>query len=191
MQNQPPAVVFGAAYDVSKTMKEVEKRRAVGVMGQLIDQIPARQRRVKTYRYAEVIREVSDNTPRKSHELNAVYEKMILEYIGNWGTHQSLPLKQFTTFAGEATNKGKPIVLCLFTDGEDHSPQETRKVAEQLAQMSDVKYVVVGPLKEQFRLRIQQSLQPLKDAGKLVLFGENDAGRAIEEVRTGLKNHRS
>ncbi len=189
LRNQLPGVVYGVAYDVSQSMSEQEKRRSVGVMGQLIDRIPARERRVKTYRYAEIVREVSDNTPRKSHELNPVYEKMIINHLGEWGTHQSLPLKQFVGFAQESRNAGKPIVLCLLTDGEDHSPQETRKVAEQLAQMDNVKYVVVGPLKESYRLRIQRSLQPLKDAGKLVLFGENDAGRAIEEVRQGLNSN--
>lgn len=189
--SQVPGVIYGVAFDVSKSMSEQEKRRSVGVMARMIDEIPARERQVITYRYAEIVREVSDNTPRKSQELNLIYEKMILNHIGEWGTHQSLPMKQFVGLAEKVKKTGKPVVLCLFTDGEDHSPQETRKVAEQLAQMNNVKYLLVGPLKEQYRLLFQSNLQPLAQAGKLIVFGENDALRALDEARQGLKNHQN
>lgn len=80
----------------------------------------------------------------------------------------------------------RTVVLCLFTDGEDHTPDETQRLAEELSRLPNVCAVLVGPLEEQFRLKFRERVQPLEAAGKLILFGMGDADRAVGELKAKL-----
>lgn len=186
--NRLKPIAYGAAFDVSQSMQDDERRKCIGVMNEMIDSFFAESIRVKVWRYAEHLREVADKEEvRRSEELFGIYEDRTLKVMGEWGTHPSLPMKEMLKFVQEPKNKQRQVVLCFFTDGEDHSPQETRKVAEQLAQQDHLKAILVGPLKEQYRLKIQRTLEPLEKAQKLIVFSAYDAGNAIEELKKRLE----
>ncbi len=194
--NRIPDVAFGVAFDVSQSMSRDEKQRSAGVLTRLLDETFAETLRVKTWRFAEQLREVDDRYLDRSSELNPIYEKMIHNHLGQWGTRPSQVLAKLLSFAQEERNQNCPVVLCLFTDGEivASSPQQTqeereqtRQLAQQIAQMENVKAVLIGPVKEQFRIDYQDVLEPLKLANKLMLFGDTDAQRAIEDVLRAIR----
>jgi hypothetical protein len=75
----------------------------------------------------------------------------------------------------------------LFTDGECHSPKETRELADQLARDSQVVAVVVGPVLNQYRASVENDYYaPLRDAGKLFIFGDTDALDTLDRLKERL-----
>ncbi|MER3402227.1 MAG: hypothetical protein C4336_07135 [Armatimonadota bacterium] len=186
-QNRLKPIAYGIAFDVSQSMGEKERQRCIGVTNQLIDSVNAESIRVKVWRYAENLREVADKMPQRSGELLPIYQEKVLKAMGAWGTHPALPMKEMLRYVQDPTNKDRQVVLWLMTDGEDHSPRETRKLAEELAQQPGLVVLMVGPLKEQYRLQIQRTLEPLEKNQKLIVFSENDAGDALRKLKTHLK----
>jgi len=176
----------GASFDISGSMHKDEKQRAVGVLYTLIDGVFPYQTPIRLWIYAEKIHESMEKTPARSSDLNAFAQRNITERLGEWGTYQQLPLQAMLDYAKE--NPNRTIVLCLFTDGEDHTPEETRRLAEELSQQPNVGAVLVGPLKEQLRMGFRQRLEAVQRSGKLILFGMNAADRAVHEVEAEL-NH--
>ncbi len=202
LENRLPAVSFGVAYDVSHSMTLEEKQRSAGVLTRALDEIFADEVYVKTWRFAEEVREVDERNLVKSSELNPIYEKKIFSTLGKWGTKPSLALQDLFDFAKEPRNQNRPVVLCIFTDGEivvGNNPQQAdlqqteaerqtvTNLASQIAKLQNVKAVVIGPVKEEFRREYQKLCAPLKEANKLVLFGETDAQRAVEEVVQAIR----
>lgn len=186
-QNRLKPIAYGIAFDVSQSMGEKERRRCIGVTNNLIDTVNAESTRVKIWRYAENLREVADKMPKRSKELEPIYEEKVLKAMGAWGTHPALPMKEMLRYLQDPLNKDRQVVLCLLTDGEDHSPQKTHKLAEELAQQPGLVAFMVGPLKEQYRLQIQRTLEPLERNQKLIVFSENDLGDALRKLKTYLK----
>lgn len=202
IQNRLPAVSFGVAFDVSQSMSLEEKQRSAGVLTRALDETFADELRVKTWRFAEEVREVDERNLAKSSELNPVYEKKIFSTLGKWGTKPSLALQDLYAFAKEARNQNRPVVLCMFTDGEivvGNTPNQTdlqqteaerkavTEIADQIAQLENVKAVLIGPVKEEFRREYQELYAPLKAVDKLILFGDTDAQRAVDEVVKALR----
>ncbi len=174
----------GAAFDISGSMHKDEKQRAVGVLYTLIDEVLPYRTPTRIWVYAEKRHETMEKTPARSSELNAFAQRSITEKLGEWGTYQKLPLQAMTDYAKAHPND--LVVLCLFTDGEDHTPRETRDEAENLSSQPNVCVVLVGPLEEQFREDFRQRLEPLEQSGKLIIFGMSDADRAVAELREKL-----
>lgn len=175
----------GAAFDISGSMHKNEKQRAVGVLYTLIDEVLPNRTPTRIWVYAERLHESMEKQPSRSSELNAFAQRGITDKLGEWGTYQKLPMQAMLAYAKEHPDRA--ILLCLFTDGEDHTPDETRCLAEKLSQQPNVCAVLVGPLEEQFRLGCRQQLEALGRSGKLILFGMNDADRAVEELREKLE----
>ena len=178
-------ISVGAAFDISGSMHKSEKQRAVGVLYTLIDEVLPYQTPMRFWIYAEKLHESMEKTPSYSSDLNAFAERSITGKLGEWGTHQKLAMQAMLDYAKE--HPDRTVVLCLFTDGEDHTPNETHRLAEELARQPNVCVVLVGPLEEQFRLGWRQRLEALRQSGKLILFGMNDAGRAVNELKEKLK----
>jgi predicted metal-dependent peptidase len=174
----------GAAFDISGSMQKDEKQRAVGVLYSMIDTIVPNQTPTRLWVYAEKIHESMDKRPTRSSELNSFAKRKITERLGEWGTYQKLPLQAMLDYAKAQPNR--TVVLCLFTDGEDHTPEETRRLAEQISQQPNVRAVLVGPLEDQFRKRMREQLDALDRRGKLILFGMNDADRALDDLSEKL-----
>jgi hypothetical protein len=174
----------GAAFDISGSMHKDEKQRAVGVLYTLVDETLPHQTPIQFWVYAEKLHESIKKTPTSSVDLNDFARRSITERLGEWGTYQKLPLQAMLEYAQRHPNK--TIVLCLFTDGEDHTPKETRRLAEAISRLPNVCAVLVGPLEEQFRANFRRQLQPLEARGKLIVFSMGDADRAVNELRAKL-----
>lgn len=186
-ENRLKPIAYAVAFDVSQSMNEAERRRCIGVMNELIDSVFAESVRVKIWRYAENLREVADKYPQRSDELTAIYRNGVLQAMGSWGTRPDLPLTEMLQFVQDPQNQNRQIVLCLFTDGENHAPEQTRKIAEKLAQQEKLTAILVGPVKEQYRLTIRKSLEPLGKAQKLILFSPSDTGDAVRQLKSRLQ----
>ncbi|GBC92733.1 hypothetical protein HRbin15_01210 [bacterium HR15] len=174
----------GAAFDISGSMQKAEKQRAVGVLYALIDEKLPYQTPIRIWVYAERIHESTEQAPTRSSDLNAFAQRSITEKLGEWGTYQKLPLQAMLNYAKEYPDR--KMVLCLFTDGEDHTPAETQHLAAELSRLPNVCAVLVGPLEEQFRMGFRHRLEALRQSGKLILFGKDDAGRALDELKAKL-----
>lgn len=177
-------VCLGAAFDISQSMHRAEKQRAVGVLFTLIDEVLPNQTPMRLWVYAERIHESREDRPRYSSELKEFARRNITESMGQWGTYQKLPLQQMLDYARRHPNE--KVVLCLFTDGEDHTPNETAQLVREINALPNVCAVLVGPLEEQFRLDFRQRLKPLEESGKLILFGMGDASRAVDDLKQRL-----
>jgi predicted metal-dependent peptidase len=174
----------GAAFDISGSMQRDEKQRAVGVLYTLVDEILPHQTPIQFWIYAEKLHESIKKTPTSSADLNDFARRSITERLGEWGTYQRLPMQAMLEYAQR--HSSQTIVLCLFTDGENHTPKETRRLAEAISRLPNVCAVLVGPLEEQFRADFRKQLQPLEAGGKLILFSMGDADRAVNELRAKL-----
>jgi predicted metal-dependent peptidase len=177
-------IEVGAAFDISGSMQRDEKQRAVGVLYTLVDGILPHQTPIQFWVYAEKLHESIKKTPTSSADLNDFARRSITERLGEWGTYQRLPMQAMLEYAQRHSNQ--TIVLCLFTDGEDHTPKATRRLAEAISRLPNVCAVLVGPLEEQFRADFRKQLQPLEAGGKLILFSMGDADRAVNELRAKL-----
>jgi len=177
-------ISVGAAFDISGSMHKDEKQRAIGVLYTLIDEVLPYQTPTRIWVYAEKLHESMEKYPSRSSDLNAFAQRSITDRLGEWGTYQKLPIQAMLDYAKAHPNR--TIVLCLFTDGEDHTPEETRRLAEELSQQPNVCAVLVGPLEDQFRLGCRQQLEALARSGKLILFGMNDADRAVDDLKAKL-----
>jgi predicted metal-dependent peptidase len=174
----------GAAFDISGSMHTEEKQRAVGVLYTLVDAILPYQTPIQFWVYAEKLHESIKKTPARSSDLNDFARRSITERLGEWGTYQKLPLQAMLEFAQRHSNQ--TVILCLFTDGEDHTPKETRRLVETISRLPNVCAVLVGPLEEQFRANFRKQLEPLETSGKLIVFSMGDADRAVNELKAKL-----
>ncbi len=174
----------GAAFDISGSMQSDEKRRAVGVLYTLVDEILPYQTPIQFWVYAEKLHESIEKTPAHSSDLNDFAQRSITGRLGEWGTYQKLPLQAMLEYAQRHSNQ--TVILCLFTDGEDHTPKETRRLAEAISRLPNVCAVLVGPLEEQFRAHFRKQLEPLEASGKLIVFSRGDADRAVDELKAKL-----
>lgn len=175
----------GAAFDISGSMHKEEKQRAVGVLYTLVDEVLPYRTPIQLWVYAEKLHESIKKTPARSSDLNDFAKRSITERLGEWGTYQKLPMQAMLDYAQRHSNR--TIVLCLFTDGEDHTPQETRHLAEAISRQTNVCAVLVGPLEERFRSNFRKELEPLEASGKLIVFSLGDADRAVEELKAKLE----
>jgi hypothetical protein len=175
----------GVAFDNSGSMQKNEKQRAIGVLYSMIDRsVVPNKTPMRLWVYAEKIHESMEIRPTRSSELNSFAKSYITEQLGERGTYQKLALQTLLDYAKAQPNR--TVVLCLFTDGENHTPEETRRLAEQISQQPNVRAVLVGPLEDQFRMGMRQRLGALDRSGKLILFGMKDVRNALDELREKL-----
>ncbi len=173
-------------WDVSDTMHPAKRRRAMGVWYTVTDKVLPPRTPQRVLVYAELIYESLECAPSRSAELNQFAQKLIEKRIGRWGTLQHLPLEAMLEQVQRAPQQD--FILGLFTDGENHSSsRRTTHLAAELARQRNLKAVLVGPLDEQFRHRFRQQLRPLDEAGKLIVFGMDDASRAVDELKRRLQ----
>jgi hypothetical protein len=178
----------GVAFDISGSMQKDEKQRAIDVLNSMFDTIVPSKTPTRLWVYAEKIYESMDIRPTDSSDpsLNAFAER-IKKPLGKKDTYQKLPLQALLDYA--KAQPDRTVVLCLFTDGEDHTPEETRRLAEQIRKQPNVCAVLVGPLEEQFKDDLdgmRKRLGALDRSGKLILFGMNDARNALDKLREKL-----
>jgi hypothetical protein len=129
---------------------------------------------------------VHESRPIASKELNKVSRDTIENYLGKWGTRPDKVMQEFQRFTTQYPER--KFVLCLFTDGECHTPKETREQAARLAQDSRVAAVVVGPVINRYRRAVENNYYaPLYDAGKLFVFGETDGLDALARLKERLR----
>ncbi|GIV06250.1 MAG: hypothetical protein KatS3mg016_1825 [Fimbriimonadales bacterium] len=178
-------LMVGAGFDVSQSVSREQKLRGVAFLNKLVGTVLPTRTPVKIWRYAETMETVHQSRPIASKELNAVSRKMIENYMGHWGTRPDKVMQDFQRYLQQLP--GRKAILCLFTDGECHAPQETREIANQLAQDPQVVAVVVGPVLDKYRASVENEYYaPLNDAGKLFVFGETDAYDALDRLKERL-----
>jgi len=173
----------GAAFDISGSMQTDEKDLCFGVLSEMIDTIMPSRTPHRIWVYAEKIHRLMDIRPIDSSDpsLDALAER-IKKPLGEKDTYQKLALQALLDYA--KAQPDRTVVLCLFTDGEDHTREETRRLAEQISQQPNVRAVLVGPLEEGFQMDMEERLGVLKD--KLILFGRDDIDRALDELSEKL-----
>jgi type II secretory pathway pseudopilin PulG len=179
-------LAVGAGFDVSQSMSKEQKQRAVAFLNKVIGEVMPSGTPTKIWRYAETIETVHASRPIASKELNKVSRDTIENYLGKWGTRPDKVLQEFQRFTAQYPER--KFVLCLFTDGECHTPKETREQAARLAQDSRVAAVVVGPVINRYRRAVENNYYaPLYDAGKLFVFGETDGLDALARLKERLR----
>jgi hypothetical protein len=179
-------LAVGAGFDVSQSMSKEQKQRAVAFLNKVIGEVMPSGTPTKIWRYAETIETVHASRPIASKELNKVSRDTIENYLGKWGTRPDKVMQEFQRFTTQYPER--KFVLCLFTDGECHTPKETREQAARLAQDSRVAAVVVGPVINRYRRAVENNYYaPLYDAGKLFVFGETDGLDALARLKERLR----
>jgi hypothetical protein len=179
-------LAVGAGFDVSQSMSKEQKQRAVAFLNKMIGEVMPARTPTKIWRYAETIETVHESRPIASKELNKVSRDTIENYLGKWGTRPDKVLQEFQRFTAQYPER--KFVLCLFTDGECHTPKETREQAARLAQDRRVAAVVVGPVINRYRRAVENNYYaPLYDAGKLFVFGETDGLDALARLKERLR----
>lgn len=179
-------LAVGAGFDVSQSMSKEQKQRAVAFLNKVIGEVMPARTPTKIWRYAETIETVHESRPIASKELNKVSRDTIENYLGKWGTRPDKVMQEFQRFTAQYPER--KFVLCLFTDGECHTPKETREQAARLAQDRRVAAVIVGPVINRYRRAVENSYYaPLHDAGKLFVFGETDGLDALARLKERLR----
>lgn len=179
-------LALGAAFDVSQSVSTRQKQQAVGFLNKMIGTVLPTRTPTKIWRYAENVQTVHESRPIASKELNQVSRQTIENYMGQWGTRPDKVLQEFQRYIPQQPDR--KFVLCLFTDGECHSAQATREAAQQLAQNPQVVAVVIGPVIDKYRAPVENNYYaPLRDAGKLFVFGETDLWDALARVKERLQ----
>jgi hypothetical protein len=179
-------LAVGAGFDVSQSMSKEQKQRAVAFLNKVIGEVMPSGTPTKIWRYAETIETVHASRPIASKELNKVSRDTIENYLGKWGTRPDKVMQEFQRFTTQYPER--KFVLCLFTDGECHTPKETREQAARLAQDRRVAAVVVGPVINRYRRAVENNYYaPLYDAGKLFVFGETDGLDALARLKERLR----
>lgn len=179
-------LMVGAGFDVSQSVSREQKLRGVAFLNKLVGTVLPTRTPIKIWRYAETMETIHQSRPIASKELNTVARKMIENYMGTWGTRPDKVMQDFQRYLRQLPDR--KAILCLFTDGECHSPQETRAIANQLAQDPQVVAVVVGPVLDKYRASVENDYyEPLNKAGKLLVFGETDAYDALDRLHERLK----
>lgn len=175
-------MALGAGFDVSESMRKEQKQRAVGFLNGVIGQVMPTRTPTKIWRYAEIVETVHESSPIASKELMAVSGETIENHMGKWGTRPDKVMDEFVRYLQQ--DGERKYVLCLFTDGECHDAARTREQAARLAEDERVVAVVVGPVTNRYRRAVENNYYaPLREAGKLIVFGETDA----LDARTRLK----
>lgn len=178
-------LALGAAFDVSQSVTTKQKQQAVGFLNKMIGTVLPTRTPTKIWRYAESVQIVHESRPIASKQLSQVSRETIENYMGQWGTRPDKALQEFQRYLPQQAER--KMVLCLFTDGECHAAQATRELAAQLAQNPQVVAVVVGPVLDKYRAPVENDYYaPLRDAGKLFVFGETDLWSALERVKERL-----
>ncbi|MCX7992768.1 MAG: VWA domain-containing protein [Fimbriimonadales bacterium] len=177
-------LIVGAGFDVSQSVSKLQKQRGVAFLNNVMDTLLPARTPIKIWRYAETFEVVHQGQPITSRDLNKVSRETIENHMGAWGTRPDKVLQQFRLYLQEQPTR--KAVLCLFTDGECHDPEATRAVAVQLAQDPRVVAVVIGPVINRYRASVEgDNYAPLREAGKLFVFGETDA----QDTLSRLKEH--
>ncbi|MCS7208038.1 MAG: VWA domain-containing protein [Fimbriimonadales bacterium] len=178
-------LAVGAGFDVSQSVSKQQKQRGVAFLNKLIGTVLPTRTPVKIWRYAETLETVHESRPIASKELDKVSRDTIENYMGTWGTRPDKVLQEFQRYLPQYPERR--FVLCLFTDGESHAAQATRNLAAQLAQNPQVVAVIVGPVLNKYRAPVENDYYaPLREAGKLFVFGETDALDTLERVEERL-----
>ncbi|MCS6829704.1 MAG: VWA domain-containing protein [Armatimonadota bacterium] len=179
-------LAVGAGFDVSQSVSVHQKQRAVGFLHKLIGTVMPTRTPTKIWRYAEEVETVHESRPIASRDLWQVSSDTIEKYMGNWGTRPDKVLREFQQYMQQQPDR--QFVFCLFTDGECHSEQETRLLAAQLAREHRLVAFIIGPVIDKYRSPVENNYYaPLRDAGKLFVFGDTDALDALARVKERLK----
>lgn len=179
-------LAVGAGFDVSQSMRKEQKQRSVAFLNGVIGQVMPTRTPTKIWRFAEIVETVHLSRPIASKELNAVSRETIENFMGNWGTRPDKVMDEFQRYVAE--DSGRKYVLCLFTDGECHDAARTREQAARLAEDNRVVAVVVGPVINRYRRAVENHYYaPLREAGKLLVFGETDAQDALVRLKERLQ----
>ncbi|MCX7924388.1 MAG: VWA domain-containing protein [Fimbriimonadales bacterium] len=184
-QSLKTPLMVGAGFDVSQSVTKEQKQRGVAFLNRMIGVVLPSRTPIKIWRYAESLTTVHESRPLASKDLAKVSRDTIENYMGKWGTRPDKVMQDFQLYLRQQS--GRKAILCLFTDGECHSADETRTQAAQLAQNPQVVAVVIGPVLSQHRASVENDYYaPLRDAGKLFVFGETDALDTLERLKERL-----
>jgi len=180
-----PAVALqvGIGCDISKSLTPDEKRQYCGLMSIIVDQVFPNNTSAYVWSYSEVIDKLYEGKPRNARELRPAQTIIIENSSGDWGTRQSLVLREMNIVGQEAQRNATPVAFVLFTDGEDHWKDETRAAAAELAKLPNLKVVMVGPVEKEMRMETERTFASLHEQGKLIVFSRTDTRNGIERFR--------
>lgn len=178
-------LAVGAGFDISRSVSKEKKQRGVALLNEMIDAVLPSHTPIKIWRYAETIQTVHESSPIVSDDLLQVSKNTIENHMGSWGTRPDKVMEEFLRYIRQQPER--KAIMCLFTDGECHAVQKTRKLAAQLAEDPQVVAVVVGPVLNEYRASVENEYYaPLRESGKLFIFGDTDALDTLNRLKERL-----
>lgn len=169
-----------AAFDISGSMDEREKRAACQFVSELLNRAVQRKAQVPVWEYAETCTQRAEYDVEFRKDIADELGRLIQEKRGTWGTRPGLVLRQFKGFCTNGRLKTSRTILLLATDGEMHDVEETREAARDLANMRTIQAMIVGPVHKEHWNTVQEAFSAF--GNRLVIFSTSDRMRAIDEV---------
>ncbi len=169
-----------AAFDISGSMSESEKRTAYQFVSQLLTKAVQQKAQMPIWEYAETCAQRAEVDVEVTKDVTGVLESLMQSRRGVYGTFPSLALSEFKKFLDSGRNKSSRVVLLLVTDGEIHDRTRAAELCQQLAESRQVSALVVGPVDREQWTQVGETFS--KFGTKLVVFGASDRRRAVEDV---------
>lgn len=169
-----------AAFDISGSMSESEKRTAYQFVSQLLSKVVQQKAQMPIWEYAETCAQRAELDVEVRKDVIGELESLMRSRRGVYGTFPSLALNEFKKFLDSERNKSSRVVLLLVTDGEMHDPERAAELCQQLAESRRVSALVVGPVDREQWTQVGKTFS--KFGKKLVIFGASDRKRALEDV---------
>jgi hypothetical protein len=169
-----------AAFDISGSMSEAEKRAAYQFVSQLLSEAVEKKAQMPIWEYAETCAQRAELDVEVRKDVIPELEKLIGSSRGVWGTRPDLALDEFKAFLTSKRPKCSSVVLFLVTDGEMHDPTAAAELSRELAELSDVDAFVVGPVDTEQWTAVRHTFSSFGD--RLVIFGAADRRRALDDT---------
>lgn len=169
-----------AAFDISGSMSETEKRTAYQFVSQLLAVAVQQKAQMPIWEYAETCAQRAELDVEFRKDVMGQLESLMHSKRGVYGTFPSLALNEFKKFLDSGRNKSSRVVLLLVTDGEMHDRTKAAELCQELAESRQVRALVVGPVDSDQWMQVGETFS--KFGTKLVIFGASDRRRALEDV---------
>lgn len=169
-----------AAFDISGSMDEEEKRAAYRFVSQLVREAVRVKAQVPVWEYAETCAMRGELDVEVRADIAAELENLISATRGTWGTRPGLVLREFERYLGSDKAKSSRVLLLLVSDGEMHDQPEVRELCRKIAALPEVRAVVVGPVHKEHWGSVSDAFADFGQ--RLVVFGASDRRRALDDV---------
>jgi hypothetical protein len=174
---QPPKFSLLVDFDVSESQNQRERKRLSAVLDSTVDMVLPTRSRVVIWAFDHDPLKVYSGRPASARDLWTVQDEIFTASLGSQpGTYPSRVLEQNLEEAQKAVQRGERIAVMLLWDGDNADPEATKKAAEELAALPNLKALwVVGVQIESgqaLRSQVERIFASLGD--RLIVSGRYD-----------------